>query len=189
MDSVFVHPRALVESDTIGPRTRVWAFAHVMPGAVVGADCNLCDHSFVETGARIGDRVTVKNGVSIWNGVVIEDDVFLAPNAVLTNDRHPRSRQPWTLTPTLIRRGATIGANATVVCGVTVGAYAMVGAGAVVTHDVPPHALVLGVPARIAGYVCRCGKRLPDSAEPACSCGLVYETDKETAGLRLKETT
>jgi acetyltransferase-like isoleucine patch superfamily enzyme len=176
--SVFVHPLGLCESDAVGARTRVWAFAHVMPGAVVGADCNVCDHAFIESGARIGDRVTVKNAVLVWDRVTVEDDVFLGPNMVFTNDLMPRAtvkKGPGELSPTLVERGATIGANATVVCGVTIGAHAFVGAGAVVTHDVPRHALVVGNPARPMGWMCECGARLP--AELVCpGCGRVYET-------------
>jgi acetyltransferase-like isoleucine patch superfamily enzyme len=120
--TVRVHPAGLCESSEVGPRTRIWAFAHVLPGAVVGADCNICDHAFVETGARVGDRVTVKNAVLIWDGVTIEDDVFIGPNVVFTNDLNPRAHVTKgrdRFVPTVVRRGATIGANATVVCGVT----------------------------------------------------------------------
>jgi acetyltransferase-like isoleucine patch superfamily enzyme len=170
--SVFVHGHGLCESTRVGPRTRVWAFAHVLPGAVVGADCNICDHAFVESGAVLGDRVTVKNAVLVWDGVTVEDDVFLGPNMIFTNDLRPRSRVPKSsgdLDTTLVRRGASIGANATVVAGVTVGAYAFVGAGTVVIRDVPAHALVVGNPARQIGWVCFCGARLPaDGPCPAC---------------------
>ena len=161
--SVFVHPMGLCESDRVGPRTRIWAFAHVLPGAVVGADCNLGDHAFVEGGARIGDRVTVKNAVLLWDGVTVEDEVFLGPNAVFTNDLAPRAgarKAPGERVPTLVRRGATVGANATIVCGNEIGAWAMIGAGAVVTRDVPPFALMAGVPARRIGWVSHDGERL-----------------------------
>ncbi len=118
--------------------TRVWAFAHILPGATIGRDCNICDHVFIENDVLVGDRVTVKCGVQLWDGVTIEDDVFIGPNATFTNDPFPRSRQrPAAFTTTLVRRGASIGANATLIPGITVGANAMIGAGAVVTHDVP----------------------------------------------------
>ena len=150
----FQHPSAIVESLRIGEGTRVWAFAHVLPGARIGADCNVCDHVFIENDVVVGDRVTIKCGVQLWDGVTIEDDVFIGPNATFTNDPFPRSRvRPATFTPTRVRRGASIGANATLVCGITIGANAMVGSGAVVTHDVPDNAIVVGNPAYIQGYV------------------------------------
>ncbi len=149
------HPTALVQSTKIGRGTRIWAFVNILPGAVIGQDCNICDHVFIENQVRIGDRVTIKCGVSIWDGVTIEDDVFVGPGAAFTNDRFPRSKQYLDRpVPTWIRQGASIGANATIIAGTTVGVYAMVGAGAVVTHDVPPYAIVVGNPARVQGYVC-----------------------------------
>jgi UDP-2-acetamido-3-amino-2,3-dideoxy-glucuronate N-acetyltransferase len=150
----FAHPHALVESQAIGAGTRIWAFAHVLSGARIGADCNICDGVFVEGHAVVGDRVTVKCGVQLWDGVVLEDDVFVGPNATFTNDHFPRSRQhPDSYLKTVVRRGASIGANATILPGVTIGSRAMVGAGAVVTKDVPPNAVVVGNPATIASYV------------------------------------
>jgi acetyltransferase-like isoleucine patch superfamily enzyme len=165
------HPASLVESDDIGSGTRVWAFAHVMHGARVGAQCNIGDHAFIEAGAIVGNNVTLKNNVCVWAGVTIEDDVFVGPNATFTNDRHPRSpRMPqvaeryaaterWLL-PTVIERGVSIGANATIVPGVRLGRYAMIAAGSIVTSDVPPFALMVGAPARVVGHVCRCGQKL-----------------------------
>ncbi len=150
----FKHPQALVESERVGRGTRVWAFAHVLPGAVIGEDCNVCDHTFIENDVVVGNRVTVKCGVQLWDGVRLEDDVFVGPNATFTNDPFPRSRQHLAAHPrTVIREGASIGANATILCGLTVGRRAMVGAGAVVTRSVPPHAVVVGNPARIVRYV------------------------------------
>jgi len=142
-----------VESPSIGVGTRVWAFAHILPGAVIGSECNLCDHTFIENDVRIGDRVTIKCGVQIWDGVWLEDDVFVGPNVTFSNDSHPRSRQrPAAFERTLVKRGASIGANATILPGTTIGERAMIGAGAVVTRDVPPLAIVTGNPARIVGY-------------------------------------
>ena len=148
------HPTAIVETENVGAGTRVWAFVHILPGAQIGTDCNLCDHVFIENDVTIGDRVTVKSGVQLWDGVRIEDDVFLGPNVTFTNDPFPRSKQYLEkYATTLIQNGASIGANATILPGVTVGKNAMVGAGSVVTKDVPPNAIVMGNPARIANYV------------------------------------
>lgn len=164
----FVHPYALVESHDVGTETRIWAFAHVMSGVRIGERCNICDHVFVETGATLGNNVTVKNGVAIWDGVTIEDNVFLGPNCVFTNDMNPRAyikKKSNALLKTLVRSNATIGANATLLCGIEIGSYAFVGAGAVVVRSVPDFALVIGNPGRHAGWMCVCGKRLPFAAE------------------------
>jgi UDP-2-acetamido-3-amino-2,3-dideoxy-glucuronate N-acetyltransferase len=184
--SVFVHPKGLCESDRVGPRTRIWAFAHVLAGAQLGADCNVGDHAFIEGGAKLGDRVTVKNAVLVWDRVTVEDEVFLGPNMVFTNDLAPRvgfRKSRDQLLPTLVRRGATIGANATVLSGITIGPYAFVAAGAVVVRDVPAHALVAGNPAARIGWVCVCGRRL--GAELACACGRRYRLADESIGLEL----
>ena len=154
MSDYFAHPTAIVESRQVGPGTRVWAFAHVLPGAVIGRDCNICDHVFVENDVRVGDRVTVKCGVQLWDGLRLEDDVFVGPNATFTNDPFPRSRlRPDRFAQTIVLAGASIGANATILPGITIGRNAMVGAGAVVTFDVPANAIVAGNPAQIQGYV------------------------------------
>jgi acetyltransferase-like isoleucine patch superfamily enzyme len=184
--SVFVHEKALCESEDVGPRTRVWAFAHVMKGATVGADCNIGDHAFVESGAVVGNRVTIKNSVLIWDKVIVKDEVFLGPNMVFTNDVMPRSafkNPPEKFLPTIVGRGTTIGANATIVCGITLGEQAFVGAGSVVTRDVPAHALVLGNPARQRGWVCSCGAKLQPSLQ--CPCGRRYVLVSESVGLQL----
>ncbi len=149
----FKHPQALVESPHIGRGTRVWAFAHVLPNAVIGEDCNICDHVFIENDVVVGDRVTIKSGVQLWDAVRLEDDVFVGPNATFTNDPFPRSKHPQEFAQIVVKRGASIGANATILPGITIGANAMVGAGAVVTRDVPPNAIVTGNPARIQAYV------------------------------------
>lgn len=151
--SKFVHPQAICETQSVGPRTRIWAFAHVLRGARIGADCNICDHTFIEGDVQIGDRVTVKCGVQLWDGVRIEDDVFIGPNATFSNDRFPRSkRRPKAFLETVVKEGASIGANATILPGITIGRQAMVGAGAVIVDSVPPFAVVAGNPARIVSY-------------------------------------
>jgi acetyltransferase-like isoleucine patch superfamily enzyme len=157
----FCHPNALVESDDIGKGSRIWAFAHVMTGCSIGRDTNVGDHSFIESGVTIGSDVTIKNGVSIWAGVTIENRVFIGPNACFTNDLMPRSKA-YHEKPviTLVRSGASIGANATIVAGVTIGRFAMIGAGAVVTKDVADYELVVGVPAMHLGWVSEEGERL-----------------------------
>jgi UDP-2-acetamido-3-amino-2,3-dideoxy-glucuronate N-acetyltransferase len=150
----FRHPQALVESERVGKGTRVWAFAHILPGAPIGSDCNICDNVSIENDVKVGDRVTVKCGVQLWDGVVLEDDVFVGPNATFTNDAFPRSKQwPEKFLHTVVRQSASIGANATILPGVVIGQGAMVGAGAVVTKNVPPNAIVIGNPAYIKGYV------------------------------------
>jgi acetyltransferase-like isoleucine patch superfamily enzyme len=170
--SVFVHEKAIVEAGaTIGANTRVWAFVHILPGATLGEDCNICDSVFIENQVSIGDRVTIKSGVQVWDGVTIENDVFVGPNATFTNDRFPRSKhypeKPW---QTLVQQGASIGANATILPGIQIGTHAMIAAGAVVTRDVPAYAIVAGNPARIRGYVSTTDSKAiqsqPDTAEP-----------------------
>ena len=149
-----IHTNAIVETESIGAGTRIWAFVHVLPGAQIGADCNLCDHVFIENDVVVGDRVTIKSGVQLWDGVRNEDDAFIGPNVTFTNDPFPRSKQyPDKYAVTVVQKGASIGANATILPGVTIGQNAMVGAGAVVTKDIPPNAIVTGNPARIVNYV------------------------------------
>ena len=182
---VFVHPDGRCESDKVGAGTRIWAFAHVLPDAVIGAGCNICDHTYVEAGALLGNNVTLKNGVQVWYGVTLEDDVFVGPNATFTNDLRPRAsikKEGSELVPTVVRRGATVGANATLVCGITVGEEAFIAAGAVVTRDVPARAFVAGSPAVHKGWVCTCGERLDD--ELRCRvCGRTFQHAADGAGV------
>ena len=154
MKEYYIHPQAICESDNIGKGTRVWAFAHILPKAKIGAECNICDGVFIENDVSIGDRVTIKCGVQIWDGLTIENDVFIGPNATFTNDPFPRSKvHPEQFAKTIIRKGASIGANATILPGLEIGAGAMVGAGSVITRSVPPNAIAVGNPAKIVGYV------------------------------------
>lgn len=171
-----IHPTALVETDRIGAGTRIWAYAHVLAGAVIGERCKIGDHVFIEGGAILGDRVTVKNSSLIWHGVTIGDDVFIGPNVVFTNDLAPRVRYqtgPEDWAKTYVADRASIGANATILCGIRLGFNCMVGAGSVVTDDVPDHALVYGNPATQHGWVCDCGSRL-DAALTCAACGRRY---------------
>ncbi len=170
----FVHPTAeLSPRARVGSGTRIWHHCQVREDAVIGRECILSKGVYVDTGVQIGDRVKVQNGVSVYHGVTLEDGVFCGPHCVFTNDLRPRAVNPdgtpkaaddWTLTHTVVRAGASIGAHATIVCGVTIGRWAMIGAGAVVTHDVPDHGLVVGVPARLRGFVCPCGHTLEPPA-------------------------
>lgn len=149
MEDVFIHPQALCESINVGEGTRIWAFAHILPGARIGKNCNICDGVFVENEVVIGDNVTIKCGVQVWDGITVEDNVFIGPNATLTNDMYPKSRnENWKLLHTVLRKGCSIGANATILPGIEIGEGAMIGAGAVVTKSVPAHAVIVGNPGR-----------------------------------------
>ena len=150
---IMIHPLADVQCPNIGEGSRIWQFVVVCPEAVIGKECNICSHCLIENDVIIGDRVTVKSGVQLWDGIRLEDDVFVGPNVTFTNDRFPRSKHyPETFAKTLVCAGASIGGGAVILPGITVGAHAMVGAGAVVTRDVPPNAIVVGNPAKIVGY-------------------------------------
>lgn len=184
--TVFIHSHALCESERVGDRTRIWAFAHVLPGAVIGEDCNICDGVFVENDVVIGDRVTVKCGVQIWDGITLESDVFVGPNATFTNDLFPRSKQyPESFGRTLVQSGASIGANATILPGLTIGSGAMIGAGSVVTRDVPQNAIVVGNPARITGYV---NTERPSNIEEPTDADSIYGIS-EVRGVRIDRLT
>ena len=181
-----VHPTALVESKEIGEGTTVWAYTHIMEGASIGKDCNIGDHCFIESGVVLGDGVVVKNGNMLFEGLTLQEGVFVAPHVFFTNDLYPRSRwlpqtrwrdenKTW-LVPTLVKRGASLGAGAILLGGIVIGEYATIGAGAVVVKDVVPHALVIGNPARKAKWVCQCGQplRFNDEFSVCDMCGLAY---------------
>lgn len=186
MAAPFVHESSYIDDDVvIGEDTRVWYFCHVQSGASIGKRCNIGQNVFVGAGVRIGDGVKIQNNVSVYEGVELGDYVFCGPSCVFTNDLTPRAKFPKDKSEykkTLVGEGATIGANATVVCGHNIGEWAMVAAGAVVTKDVPDHALVAGVPAQVMGYMCHCGKQLPEDLS-CCHCGRGYR--RVDMGLKL----
>lgn len=161
MRNYFVHSHAIVDTDNIGEDTRIWAFTHILSGAVIGKNCNINDHTFIENDVILGDNVTVKSGVYIWDGITIADNVFLGPNVTFTNDLKPRSKQyPSAFLKTKIEEWASIGANSTIIAGHTIGKYAMIGAGSVVTKDIPNNTLWFGNPAQFKSYICNCGESL-----------------------------
>jgi acetyltransferase-like isoleucine patch superfamily enzyme len=160
MSNYYKHPSSIIETDNIGADTRIWAFVHILDNVVIGNNCNICDHCYIEGGVIIGNNVTIKCGIYIWDGVEVGDDVFLGPNVVFTNDLRPRSKQYVSSVKTKILKGASLGANSTVLAGVTIGKYAMSGIGSVITRNVPDHALVYGNPAKIRGWVDEKGLKL-----------------------------
>jgi acetyltransferase-like isoleucine patch superfamily enzyme len=196
MSPYYIHPFALVDTPSVGDATRIWAFTHVMSGAVIGENCNIGEHCFIESGAVVGDGVTLKNGNQLWDGVTLGDGTFIGPQVVFTNDRWPRSPRmnfarvrylsdAWKL-PTVVERGATIGAGAVLLCGIVIHEFALIGAGSVVTRDVPEHALVLGNPARLVGWVCCCGARISfrRSRARCSSCYLQFYLSERGVELR-----
>ncbi|HEV8598057.1 MAG TPA: DapH/DapD/GlmU-related protein [Gemmatimonadales bacterium] len=185
MSDYFVHESSYVDAGAeIGADTKIWHFSHIMPGAVIGERCNLGQNVVVMPGVRIGNNVKIQNNVSVYEGVILEDDVFCGPSCVFTNVNNPRSQvsRKSEYVSTLVRRGASIGANATVICGATLGEYAFIGAGAVVRGDVPAYALMVGVPARRVGWMCRCGVRLSVEGGTA-TCGACGSRYREAGGL------
>jgi UDP-2-acetamido-3-amino-2,3-dideoxy-glucuronate N-acetyltransferase len=181
MEQVFIHPTAVVdEGAQIGKGTKVWHFSHIMSTAVIGEYCILGQNVFIGPKVRIGNRVKIQNNVSVYEGVILEDEVFVGPSAVFTNVKFPRAfiEQKDRFLSTVVKRGATIGANATIVCGVTIGEYAFIGAGAVVREDVKPHALIVGVPGRQIGWVSRAGRPLQFDHNAIAKCPFTHETYK-----------
>lgn len=165
--TVYIHPTAIVETEDIGDGTKIWHFVHIREKARIGKNCTIGKSAYIDTGVVIGNNVKIQNFVTIYKGVIVEDDVFIGPAVVFTNDLYPRSFI-WgdsKIERTIVKRGASIGANSTIICGTKIGEYAMVGAGSVVTRDVPPYALVYGNPAKLRGFVCYCGKKLENVVE------------------------
>lgn len=184
----FQHEKAMVHPEAqIGEGTRCWANTNIQKGAIIGESCNICDGSFVEGGAVVGNHVTIKHHVSIFDGVTIEDDVFIGSNIAFINDRYPRSHRDdeWTLEKTLVKKGTMIGTNAVIMCGLTIGEYAVIGAGSVVVKNVPDHAIVAGNPAKFIGFACHCGRKLEKVFR--CQCGRFYELENQKVVLKGKK--
>ena len=176
--NLLIHPSSIVDTNQVGANTRVWAFVHILEGAKIGKECNICDHVIIENDVVVGDFVTVKSGVYIWNSVVIEDHVFVGPNVSFTNDIYPRSKAYLHQYPkTIIKKGASIGAGSVLIAGIEIGSFSMIGAGSVVTRNVGNYELVMGNPARPDGYICKCAKKLKVESNQIlnCTCGLSYQ--------------
>lgn len=177
-EKYFVHEKAIVDSSRIGKNSRIWGFSHIFSDAVIGENCNICEHVLIENDVVIGNNVTIKSGVYIWDGISIEDNVFVGPSVTFINDKNPRSKQyPEKFDKTFIKENASLGANSTIMCGITIGASATVGAGSMVLKDVNSYEVVVGNPAKLIGYNCKCSKKLDfqKSNITKCECGLVYE--------------
>lgn len=189
MINYFKHEKAGVEDGSIiGDDTKIWAYTHILSGSIIGKNCNICDYVYVEKGANIGNNVVIKNGVSVWDKVIVGDNVFIGPNTVFTNDLNPRveyKKDPSDFVRTVIKEGATLGANCTIVCGITIGKYAFIGAGAVVIKSVPDFCLVVGNPAETKGFVCKCGYKLSNALpEKKCeNCNRKYSFSFTSGGL------
>ncbi len=180
--TVKIHPKALVETKKVGTHSRIWAFVHILTGAKIGKNANICDHCFIENEVTIGDDVTIKSGVYLWDGITVENKVMIGPAAAFTNDKYPRSKNTsYEKLEIHLKEGSSIGANATIVAGITIGRYALIGAGSVVTKNVPDYALVYGNPGSVKGYVCMCGQKLKFSKNlSTCSaCNKKYKQIKK----------
>lgn len=187
-DMIYKHQTAIVESNQIGDGSKIWHFAHIREGAIIGKNCNIGKNVYIDTGVKIGNNVKIQNFSSIYKGIEIDDDVFIGPAVIFTNDLYPRAFT-WSedrLVQTIVRKGASIGANTTIICGIIIGEYSMVGAGSVITRDVPSFGLVFGNPARLVGFVCYCGKKLnkiienkEESVVYVCECGKTIDTKIE----------
>lgn len=171
-----IHPTSEIQTKNIGPETVVWQYVVILPGARIGDNCNINAFCFIENDVVIGNRVTVKCGVYIWDGITIEDDVHIGPDVTFTNDLYPRSKRDFNIVRTVIKKGASVGANATILAGITIGEYALIGAGSILTKNVPNNTLWIGTPARLRGYVCNCGQKL-DSSLVCSHCDTAYLID------------
>jgi len=178
-NNYFIHPKAIVDTKDIGKDTRIWAFVHILSRVKIGLNCNICDFCFIENGVSLGNNVTVKSGVYLWEGITIKDGVFIGPNVTFTNDIKPRSKDyPENYLKTTISEGASLGANSTILPGITIGKYAMTGAGSVVTRNVEDFNLVIGNPARFKSYICKCTAEINfKNNKYSCNCGEEYKLE------------
>lgn len=185
MKNCFVHQNAIVETDNIGDSTKIWAFVHILPGVTIGKNVNICDHCFIEDGVEIGDNVTIKSGVYMWKGLKIEDNVFVGPSVAFSNDRFPRSKnRNFKLERITLSKGCSIGANVTILPGVIVGKYALVGAGSVITRNVADYSIVYGNPAIHRGYICICGNKMIFKENVyECDCGKKYKKTNDKVNI------
>ncbi len=179
--NIIIHPSSIVDTQDIGQDSKIWAFVHILAGVKIGNNANICDHCFIEDEVIIGDNVTIKSGVWIWNGVIIGDNVFIGPSVAFANDKYPRSKNVcFAKKRTILNNGCSIGANSTILPGITIGNYAMIGAGSVVTKNVNDYEIVYGNPAVPKGYVCQCGVKMNFTHNAfQCACGLSYEKNDE----------
>jgi acetyltransferase-like isoleucine patch superfamily enzyme len=183
---VLIHKSSIVETSKIGVGSSIWAFVHILNDVEIGKNVNICDHCFIENGVRIGDDVTIKCGVWIWDGILIKNKVFVGPSVTFTNDLYPRSKnKKYEKRDTILEEGCSIGASSTILAGIKIGKYSMIGAGSVVTKDVGDHELIYGNPARKTGYICKCGKKLDFDLNNICrcSCGLKYSLNEERVDI------
>lgn len=185
-NNVFIHPSAIVDTNKIGENSKVWAFVHILEDVEIGSEANICDHCFIENGVKIGNQVTVKCGVWLWDGVIIKNNVFVGPSVAFTNDLYPRSKNVnYQKKVTTLEEGCSIGANSTILAGVRIGKYAMVGAGSVVTKNVGDFELAYGNPAKHKGYVCKCGEKIEfTNISSICKCGLAYQKSENVVSIK-----
>jgi len=175
----FIHPKSIVETKDIGEKTKIWAFVHILDKVKIGKNCNICDFCFIEENVIIGNNVTIKSGVYLWNGIIIEDNVFIGPNVVFTNDKKPRSKlYPNKYLKTVIKKGSSLGANSTILPGISIGIYSMIGAGSTVTRNVEDFTLVMGSPATFKSFICKCTKKFNFTKNLyTCECGEKFKLE------------
>lgn len=185
-NNIYIHPSAIVDTKSIGDGSKIWAFVHILNDVEIGEDSNICDHCFIENGVKIGNNVTIKCGVWLWDGISVGNNVFIGPSVTFTNDLYPRSKNiNYQKKETVLEDGCSIGANSTILAGIRIGKYAMVGAGSVVTKDVGDYELVYGNPAKQNGYICKCGEKMEfNNGEADCRCGLCFKKEDDLVSIK-----